>query len=86
MKLSDERHRKAEDAHIEYNIRHARAHIHDWVIRCRCANDPVAPEWPDLKEGSKEKRDQPGACDKYHDIDHHRKSPSGEKSSVEAKY
>ena len=51
MEISNERRRKAEDAHVEYNIRHARANIHHRVIRCGCADDPIAPERPDLKEG-----------------------------------
>lgn len=54
MELFDERHGKAEDGHVEYDIRHARANIHNWVIRCGCADDPIAPERPDLKKGSEE--------------------------------
>ena len=86
MELFDEIHGKAEDAHVEYYIRHARANIHDWVIRCGSADDPIAPERPDLKEDSEQERDQPGAGDKYHDVDHHRKPLSGKESSVKAEY
>ena len=85
VEFSDKRHGKAEDADIKHNVRHARANIHDWVIRRRRAEDPIAPEWPNLEKGSEQKRDQPGACEKYHNIDHNWESASGKESSVEAK-
>ena len=47
VELSNNRRGKAEDTHVEYDIRHARANIHDWVIRCGCADDLIAPERPD---------------------------------------
>ena len=72
MEIFDEPHGKAEDAHVKYDIRNARANIHDWVIRCGCADDPIAPERPDLKEGGEQERYQPGAGDKYHDLNRHR--------------
>ena len=54
VELFDEIHGKAEDGHVQYYIRHARANIHDWVIRCGSADDPIAPERPDLKEDSEQ--------------------------------
>ena len=84
MEIFYEPHGKAEDAQVEYDIRDARADIHDWVVRCGCADNPIAPERPDLKERGEQERDQPGAGDKYHDLDQHRISLGGEKSSVEA--
>lgn len=85
MEFSDKRHGETEDADIKHNVRHARANIHDWVIRRRRAEDPIAPERPNLKEGREQKRDQPGAREEYHDIDHHWESASGKESAIEAK-
>lgn len=84
MEISDERSRKTEDCDIDYNVRHARADVHDRVIGRGSADDPVAPERPDLKEGGEEKRDQPGACEQQHDLDRHGKPTCGKESSVEA--
>ena len=86
METSDKGHGKREDAHIKHDIRHARADIHDGVICGGGAKDPVAPEGPNLEKGGEQERDQPGAGDQYHDVDHRGEPSSGEESSVEAKH
>ena len=38
-----------------------------------------------MKQGREQERDQPGAREKYHNLDHHWESASGKESAIEAK-
>ena len=86
LQLPDEKRRQAEDGDIEDDIGHATADIHNRVVGRRHAHDPVAPQGPNLEEGSEEEGDQPGDDDDNHNLDGNREAGDGEQSPVKAQH
>ena len=84
LQFSDEQRGKAQDTHVQYDIRRRQRDIHGSEI-CRMmeAQFPIASDWPNLEESGEEERSEPGGCDCYEsheDIPHR---PDGENAVVE---
>ena len=84
VELPDEGYRETQDRDVENQVGYIAQDIHEGVVGRGYAESPITPDWPNLKKGREDERNEPAQDKDYEDFDNHWESAEAEDSSVEA--